>query len=79
MNNLLNPQPAVGSVIMKLFKRRKTYRFFLRSGEHFDVRGTDVEIEWKKDHSEYTQFTVENTDRFIHCLVPQIVAVVEVK
>lgn len=65
--------------LKNLFKRRHTYRFFLRSGEHFDVRGTDVKLEWKKDHSEYTKFTVENADRFIHYLLPQLIAIVKVK
>lgn len=61
------------------FKRRKKYRFFLRSGEHFDIRCTNIKYEYRLDHSQYTKYTADNIDRFFDVLLPEVIAIVEVK
>lgn len=64
---------------MKFFKRKKLFRFFLRSGEHVDVRGTDVKLKFKTDHYTFTSYEVENPDRYFHILLTEIVAVSRIK
>ena len=67
---------------MKNFlKRRKTFRFFLRSGEHFDIKAHNVSLVWKTDHSEFVKYSIEGIrpGLFFSFLLTELIAVVEVK
>jgi len=62
-----------------ILKRRKTYRFFLRSGEHFDVKCKN--LKYVIDHNEnvFESYTVDGHNMFFVFLLKELIAITQVK
>ena len=62
-----------------LFKRRKTYRFFLRGGAHFDVKCKSLNYVIDHDEGLFRSYTVTGHNCFFDFLLKELIAITEVK
>ena len=62
-----------------LFKRRRTYRFFLRGGNHFDIKCTNLKYSIDQDNGLFKSYKLDGHDRFFDFLLKELIAITEVK